>query len=68
MGLLSDCKTANVLLLREEAILYIEESKIGDDRPLWYDAVMFGRFLFRHGRAEFLRPAVMTSITIITEY
>jgi len=63
--LLSDCKTAAVLLLRVEAIL-IEETKIGDDRPLWWDEeVIFAR-LIRHGRAEFLRPAVMTRITIIT--
>jgi hypothetical protein len=48
-----------------DAIL-IEETKMGDDRPLWCDEdVRFAR-LIRHGRAEFLRPAVMTRITIIT--
>jgi hypothetical protein len=63
--LLSDCKAAAVLLLRVEAIL-IDETKMGDDRPLWCDEdVRFAR-LIRHGRAEFLRPAVMTRITIIT--
>ena len=33
LALLSDCITAAVLLLREDAIL-MEETKIGDDRPL----------------------------------
>lgn len=63
--LLRDCKMMAVLLLRIDALL-IEETRIGDDRPLWWeDDVILAR-LMRHGRAEFLRPAVMTSTTIIT--
>jgi hypothetical protein len=46
--LLSDCKAAAVLLLRVDAIL-IDETKMGDDRPLWCDEdVRFAR-LIRHG-------------------
>ncbi len=59
---------ANVLLVsRLEALRLMDEIRIDEDRPLWWEdkAVILFRLL-RHGRAEFFRPAVMTSTAIIT--